>query len=134
MLIAPNDLGFATDHDPCQTSGSIVDCTMTISASSTNPFVNSGPFDGISLFFWQVGVQHGSYGFYGESSWLAGDIHVTGFEPAPGVIGGVSQHPFGPVLWWRGTTCRTEMLGRLIVEMPVSVEGESWGRLKAIYR
>jgi hypothetical protein len=57
---------------------------------------------------------------------FGGDIRVTDFEGAQVWSDGV---------WlWGGCRGGLWLVGRLIVEQPVAVEPQTWGRMKALYR
>lgn len=135
--------GFATSiEDACpETEAPSVD--LTISASSTDPFVTVAPLTGseTSLYLWWVSYLPPNP----ESPGLAvlfcdviGDIAVLGFESQ--YFSDLSANPEGN--HWSlmvDLACDagkegSQVLGEFRVAGPTATEAETWGRIKAIYR
>jgi hypothetical protein len=106
----------------------------TVSASATDPFVNSGPLaPGASLYLWLYCNSTLTSGMAAaEFDLLATDLIVTGFVPLNGFLSAgsganiliaVAGCPSGPVV-----------AGRIDVQAAVGVAPVSWGRIKGDYR
>jgi hypothetical protein len=127
-------LGFDTEGDPCGHLGEWWWPYLTISASSLDPFVNEGPITDDTLYLWVYGARYG-YGFsFGETHFY-GDLDVVAYDPVPPADGGLYWPNWA---WWAPLDypdCQgLQLIGKLTVQMPVAVEGESWGRIKSMYR
>jgi hypothetical protein len=126
-------IGYSTDgvcNSGVTTCAETHDFLWTVSASATDPFVNSGPaVDRLYLWFvctTQPGLAAGAFD-------LAGDLVVSGCIPGDGVLFvssgqqllfAVGGCPAGPMV-----------VAQLIVTpSTVSVEESSWGGIKAFYR
>ncbi|MEZ5066617.1 MAG: hypothetical protein R3B81_17945 [bacterium] len=139
--------GYSTDGFPCTSGfcgpvagGGLQDYGWSISSSSTDPFLHSGPLvPGLSnLYLWfECTINSGFDGWAAAEFRLESDnsnLLILSFVPMNGVlnagtgtevlmaVGGCPQAPF--------------LAGSLLVLYtgPVSVESESWGDIKAMYR
>lgn len=122
--------GYSADGDYCVVPG--VDHYLTLSPSSTDPHVHTGPIVDGRLYLWARASAFGSYGFGYCGARFPGDIPILGFEPAPGRSGVWEDD----ILRWDGP-CEVGvwvLMGNLIVESAVSTDSPTWGRLKALYR
>ncbi len=145
-LCPPDDLpgpaswtGYSTDSTACFEFGT--GHPLTVSASPIDPFDNAGPLpvDG-TVYLWLIGIN-GSYGFFDitASFVTTGDLQISGYEPiAEGDHGwDDAEHS---LYFVRPNTCHrwpedipSEVIGGIHIE-PTSVESESWGRIKALWR
>jgi hypothetical protein len=133
-------IGFRTDSAACADSMPWASAAVSLSASSTNPFVNSGPVpsDG-RLYLWNVGwalVSAGaSYGWGAFMIYVDGDLPIQAYEPIA---------PADANIWlpWTGLisfdACYTDdppptIIGAFVIST-VGVEGRTWGSMKALYR
>ncbi|MFN8179686.1 MAG: hypothetical protein U0167_17285 [bacterium] len=123
--------GFATTGQPCAFQGS--GYAVFVSSSSNDPHVNTGPITDDSLYLWTIAPgADWAYGWAGAFAEFWGDMHVVGFEPAPGCGGSLWRPDF--LTFAVGCNPGLYLVGRLIVTQPVAVEPETWGRMKALYR
>jgi hypothetical protein len=126
-------IGYSTTGTPCNSGATgcadTQDYLYTISASDTDPFVNTGPSTD-TLYLWFVCSSHD--GLVAATFDVGGDLIVTHVEPAngfihfalpPQVVMVVEECPNGPVV-----------AAVLTVSSPISVENSSWGGIKAVYR
>lgn len=129
-------VGYNTEGPPCNVGPT--SCYggsgfgWSISSSSTDPLVNSGPLpDRGSLYLWMY-CSTSINGMSAAEFDLVGDFNILSFTPLngflsagtlPQILVAVPGCPRGPVL-----------AGRIGVETSVAVESESWGRIKAVYR
>lgn len=135
--------GFRTDSVACADSTpSGYDGVLSLSASATSPYVNSGPLpeDG-RLYLWNVmgsplasaGPGYG-YGWGYFSIFVVGDLPIQAYEPiALGATGW--NEATGEVGF---SACGTdypapEIVGAFVIGT-TAVEGRTWGSMKSLYR
>ncbi|MFN8179268.1 MAG: hypothetical protein U0167_15155 [bacterium] len=124
-------IGFSTDTLPCDAPGSIA-LAVLVSSSSTDPHVNQGPITDDSLYLWAWSRSSYGYGFRFATTYLSGDIVPSAFVPAPGTSHVYLSWPY--LDWDRCTPHGYALVGRFIVQQPVAVKPDTWGRMKALYR
>ncbi|MFN8178934.1 MAG: hypothetical protein U0167_13475 [bacterium] len=129
-----SNVGFSTTGPflRCDVSGGDLNHQTLVSSSNTDPDVHTGPITDDSLYLWCWTNASSGYGFHGDFTAFEGDIQVVGFEGSSGHL----EWDYGHwVLVW-GVRCRSgySLVGRLILQLPVAVEPETWGRMKALYR
>jgi hypothetical protein len=131
-------VGYRTDGPPCDTrfgSGCWSDgdaARWTISASSSDPFVNTGPLvDPDTLYLWLDCTRDLEPVAFAEFA-LAGDLNVIALEP----MNGFSNTGTLTELFLVATGCPTGPLlaAAITVGSPVTVASTTWARIKATYR
>jgi hypothetical protein len=130
--------GFSTSDVPCQQALS-AGHRVFISSSAIDPNEHTGPVTGDSLYLWMYSGADGyGYGWASAQTTFTGDIHVTGFEPIPPGGGSFDgdwlTFGYDPGGDWDCPRFGWGLAGRLLVQLPVAVEPQTWGRMKALYR
>jgi len=133
-------IGYRTDAAPCAHPNASNACTSigpgslwTISASDTDPFVNSGPLpDPATLYLWFHCEGWSGWGFQLAEFALAGDVSVVALIPRPGFV---STGTVTEVLL-SGTGCPSPpfVVAEVTVTGTTSVAAHSWGRVKSLFR
>lgn len=119
--------GYATEGLP---SCGAWETEFTISSSDTDPFQSEGPLPAFAPLYLWVNADSG-YGFQAGHVQLGGDLTIFSFEP---LIPGASWDPVEQEAQINLCTYESVVVARFGVFPPVSVEPDSWGRIKALYR
>jgi hypothetical protein len=133
-------IGYRTDGSPCATGNPALACTSigpgslwTLSASDTDPFVNSGPLaDTATLYLWFQCEGWSGWGIQLAEFALAGDLLVIDLTPRPGFL---SMGTVNEVLL-SATGCPAPPLvaAELTVAGATSVDTHTWGSVQSLYR
>jgi len=134
----PNSVvGYNTEGAPCDTRTGL-NCTTagnlavwTISSSSQDPYVNSGPLQVQSLYLWIACTLFDDPIQLAEFD-LSGDLPVVGFIPMNGFSN--AGTPTEPVLSVPDCPSGPLVAGEIQVSPTVSVARSTWGQIKALYQ
>jgi hypothetical protein len=127
-----NATSYNTDGEPCRIDAGSHRPSFFLSASDTDPEINSGPLANEFLYLWAVAGQ--SYGFWNGYVDYETTLEIEGVEAInyaqvehdPPRIAFIWDVAFDPDL--------RLPIARLTVRQPVSVESGTWGRIKGLYR
>lgn len=130
-----NTAGYSTKGTSCQDiSGH--DRLLSISTSETDPSLNSGPLVEPHLFLWAIAGS--GYGFWSGYASYEGSLAIESVEPLNGaIIEHTVDPPYLSFVWPSPPYFDPDMsipVARLTVSMPIAVEKDTWGRVKALYR
>lgn len=147
-LCPPDDLpgpaawmGFATDSTVCGWWGPGSSThSLSLSASATDPFANLAPFpDDGRIYLWLIGAT-GSYGWsFVQVTFVAEETEVDGYER---IAAGEHQwdEASRSLLFHAPDTCRpwpvsvpSQLIGAVVLKT-TSVESQTWGRLRSMWR
>ena len=127
-------IGYSTDKESevCSSFSG-----LSLSSSNTDPFVNQGTLLELApLYVWLFAGSSGpAYGFSSGHAKIEGDLQILGYSSYPGPASS-SWNPQTSE-FFTGMNCGsgTHLLGEfLVLTQPISVERESWGRIKAFWR
>lgn len=130
--------GFSTSGVPCG-GPTVAGHRVFLSSSAIDPNEHTGPITDDSLYLWVYsGADVYGYGWASSQTTFTGDIQVTGFEPIPPgggwFAGSTLYFGYDPGGSWNCPRFGWGLCGRLLVESPIAVEPQAWGRMKALYR
>jgi hypothetical protein len=104
-----------------------------ISASTTDPFDNTGPInESASLYLWFACDNVGRGIAVVEFDLAATNMEVTGFTPMNGFLNAGTATEL--LLAVGGCPMPLTLAGRIDVETTVGVDADTWGRVKTGYR
>lgn len=136
-FLAPMDwIGFRTDAAPCQDFELGAYAALTLSTSLHNPYLNTGPIPSHGrLYLWNVGEGGNFHDWGGFTMHVAGDIAILGYEPiAEGTVNAWDPST-GTLRFDACPGLRPNVVGAFVVGPgTIAVDGETWGRMKAVYR
>jgi hypothetical protein len=141
----PNaQLGYGTDGEASCNVATPKDCEFfnagdilwTVSASATDPWVNSGALPAQSSLYLWLNCMNTPNGMAAAEFDLEGHgLEIVGLTPMNGFLyGGGATKPVLAVAGCPGGSALPVLAARIDVAASVGVERNSWGRIKGTYR
>lgn len=135
-------VGFRSDSAACEDWPQFSEIAVSLSASSTDPHVNTGPLpsDG-RLYLWNLSLDYAGagYGWAFLSLGVDGDLPIQGYEPIAPAATNLWRESDRSLTFDACTMQHVEsdppptIIGAFVIGTS-AVEGLTWGRMKALYR